>query len=143
MRFVPVKTPEQQSVLMLHRTRQLFVRQRVTLTNAIRAQQAEFGIVAGTGRNGLEALLELIAKEGDGHHFFPYGECSASPVAILGKPGVRGQAVLPPAEMERARELRGAAHRMQPAGLDVLLGQPPRQVGGAALAEQVGQRPAA
>ncbi|MDX1718399.1 MAG: IS110 family transposase [Anderseniella sp.] len=65
MRFVPVKTPEQQSVLMLHRTRQLFVRQRVTLTNAIRAHLAEFGIVAGTGRNGLEVLLELIAKEGD------------------------------------------------------------------------------
>ena len=65
MRFVAIKTPEQQSVLMLHRTRQLFVRQRVTLTNAIRAHLAEFGIVAGTGRNGLEALLELIGKEGD------------------------------------------------------------------------------
>ncbi len=37
MRFVPVKTPEQQSVLMLHRTRQLFVRQRTSLINAIRA----------------------------------------------------------------------------------------------------------
>ena len=61
MRFVPIKTPEQQSVLMLHRTRQLFVRQRTTLINAIRAHLAEFGIVAGVGRNGVEALLELIA----------------------------------------------------------------------------------
>lgn len=65
MRFVPIKTPEQQSVLMLHRTRQLFVRQRTTLVNAIRAHMAEFGIVAGVGRNGLEALLDLIAKGED------------------------------------------------------------------------------
>ena len=57
MRFVPVKTPEQQSVLMLHRTRQLFVRQRTSLINAIRAHMAEFGIVAGIGRNGVEVLL--------------------------------------------------------------------------------------
>jgi transposase len=60
MRFVEVKTEEQQSVLMLHRTRQLFVRQRTTLINAIRAHLAEFGIVAGIGRNGVERLLRLI-----------------------------------------------------------------------------------
>jgi transposase len=60
MRFVVVKTEEQQSVLMLHRTRQLFVRQRTTLINAIRAHLAEFGIVAGVGRNGVEKLLRLI-----------------------------------------------------------------------------------
>ncbi|MGI9423450.1 MAG: IS110 family transposase, partial [Hyphomicrobiaceae bacterium] len=65
MRFVPIKTPEQQSVLMLHRTRRLFVRQRTTLINAIRAHLAEFGIVAGIGRNGVEVLLELIAKGED------------------------------------------------------------------------------
>jgi len=40
MRFVPIKSPEQQSVLMLHRTRQLFVRQRTMLINAIRAYLA-------------------------------------------------------------------------------------------------------
>ena len=44
MRFVPIKSPEQQSVLMLHRTRQLFIRQRTMLINAIRAHMAEFGI---------------------------------------------------------------------------------------------------
>ena len=65
MRFVPIKSPEQQSVLMLHRTRELFVRQRTTLINAIRAHLAEFGIVAGVGRNGVEALLELIAEGED------------------------------------------------------------------------------
>ena len=62
MRFVPVKTVDQQSVLMLHRTRQLFIRQRTTLINSIRAHLAEFGIVAGIGRNGVEALLAVIAK---------------------------------------------------------------------------------
>lgn len=65
MRFVPIKTPEQQSVLMLHRTRALFVRQRTALINAIRAHLAEFGIVAGIGRNGVEKLLELIARGED------------------------------------------------------------------------------
>ena len=65
MRFVPVKTPEQQSVLMLHRSRQLFVRQRTSLINAIRAHLAEFGIAAGIGRNGMEVLLDLIAKGKD------------------------------------------------------------------------------
>ena len=65
MRFVPIKTVEQQSVLMLHRTRQLFVRQRTTVINAIRAHLAEFGIVAGVGCNGVEALLDLITKGKD------------------------------------------------------------------------------
>ena len=54
MRFVPIKTPEQQAVLMEHRTRALFVRQRTALINALRGHLAEFGIVAGVGRNGLE-----------------------------------------------------------------------------------------
>jgi len=63
MRFVELKTGEQQSILVLHRTRQLFVRQRTTLINAIRAHLAEFGIVAPIGRNGVEKLLQTI---GDG-----------------------------------------------------------------------------
>jgi len=65
MRFVPVKTPEQQSLQMLHRSRRLFVQHRTRLINAIRAHLAEFGIVAGVGRNGIAALLNLIAEGGD------------------------------------------------------------------------------
>ena len=65
MRFVPVKTPEQQSLQMLHRTRRLLVQHRTRLINAIRAHLAEFGIVAGVGRNGIAALLEMIAEGGD------------------------------------------------------------------------------
>ena len=60
MRFVEIKTREQQSVLMLHRTRHLFVRQSTMVINALRAHLAEFGIVAGVGRNGLERLLDVI-----------------------------------------------------------------------------------
>jgi transposase len=83
MRYVPVKTPEQQSVLMLHRTRALFVRQRTTLINAIRAHLAEFGIVAGVGRNGVESLLELIA-EGEDERIPPAArECLMALVAQL------------------------------------------------------------
>ena len=47
-----VKTKEQQAVLMLHRTRQLLVRQRTMLSNALRGHLAELGIVSAKGRNG-------------------------------------------------------------------------------------------
>jgi transposase len=57
MRFVPVKTPEQQAVLVLHRTRDLLVRQRTMLVNALRGHLAEFGIVARQGVGGLGELL--------------------------------------------------------------------------------------
>src|SRR5881394_4677705 len=49
MRFVATKTPEQQSCLMLHRTRHLFIRQRTQLINALRAHLAELGLVAQKG----------------------------------------------------------------------------------------------
>ena len=65
MRFVETKTPEQQSCLMLHRTRQLFIRQQTSVINAIRAHMAEFGIVAPVGRHGVDALLEVVADVGD------------------------------------------------------------------------------
>jgi transposase len=75
MRFVPIKTPAQQSVLMVHRTRQMFVRQRVMLVNALRAHLAELGIVAGVGRNGLETLLVVIANERDERVPKPARDC--------------------------------------------------------------------
>ena len=65
MRFVPTKTRDQQAMLMLHRTRQLLVRQRTAMINALRAHLVEFGIAAGIGRNGVEALLKVIADEND------------------------------------------------------------------------------
>src|SRR6059058_1938834 len=65
MRFVPTKTPEQQSCLTLHRTRHLFIRQQTAVINSIRAYLAEFGIVAPVGRNGVEALLDVVADTSD------------------------------------------------------------------------------
>jgi transposase len=65
MRFVPIKTKEQQSALMLHRTRQLLVRQRTMLSNALRGHLAELGIVSAKGRNGTAELLRMIADSAD------------------------------------------------------------------------------
>src|SRR3974390_2803156 len=65
MRFVPTKTAEQQSCLMLHRTRHLFIRQQTAVINAIRAQLAEFGVVAPVGRRGVDQLLALVADPND------------------------------------------------------------------------------
>ena len=52
MRFVPVKSAERQAVLVLHRSRELLVRQRTMLINAIRGHCAEFGLIAAQGVNG-------------------------------------------------------------------------------------------
>ena len=65
MRFVATKTPEQQSCLMLHRTRHLLIRQQTAVINSIRAHLAEFGIVAPVGRNGVEALLTIVGDPND------------------------------------------------------------------------------
>ena len=48
---------------MLHRTRDLFIRQRTQLINALRAHLAEFGLVAETGREGLAQLAGIITDE--------------------------------------------------------------------------------
>ena len=65
MRFVPTKTVEQQSCLMLHRARHLFIRQQTAVINSIRAYLVEFGIVAPVGRRGVEHLLEVVADADD------------------------------------------------------------------------------
>jgi transposase len=63
MRFVETKTCEQQSILMRHRVRQMQMRQRTMLTNAIRAHLAEFGLVAKIGREGVDELLLWVRDE--------------------------------------------------------------------------------
>src|SRR5450756_1929181 len=65
MRFVATKTPEQQSCLILHRTRHLFIRQQTAVINSIRAHLAEFGIVAPVGRKGVTELLQVVADPSD------------------------------------------------------------------------------
>ena len=65
MRFVQIKSVEQQGRLMLHRARDLLMRQRTQLINALRAHMAELGIVAAQGREGVKELLKIIASEQD------------------------------------------------------------------------------
>jgi transposase len=65
MRFVPVKSTDQQAVLMFHRTRALLMRQRTMAVNALRGHLAEFGLVAAQGAKSLAELIESVF-EGSG-----------------------------------------------------------------------------
>lgn len=62
MRFVAVKTVDQQAVLMLHKTRDLLVRQRTMLINALRGHLAEYGIIAAKGPAGMGALKTNLSE---------------------------------------------------------------------------------
>jgi transposase len=65
MRFVDVKSPEQQSELVIHRTRMTLMRHRIELSNTVRAHMAEFGFAAPIGRLGLQGLIEIVRDETD------------------------------------------------------------------------------
>lgn len=65
MRFVAVKSEDQQAALMLHKTRDLLVRQRTMLINALRAHLGEYGIVKAQGPAGVNSLLALVQKAQD------------------------------------------------------------------------------
>ena len=64
MRFVPAKSEEQQAVLVLHRSRDLLMRQRTMILNAIRAQFAEFGVITVRGPG---KVTDLVRRLGDPH----------------------------------------------------------------------------
>ena len=65
MRFVPVKSTDAQSVLMLHRARHLLVRQRTAQVSAMRAHLAEYGIVAPRGRAHVRDLVAVLEDDSD------------------------------------------------------------------------------
>jgi transposase len=65
MRFVPIKTPEQQAVLMLYRTRDLMIRQRTMLVNTLRGHMAELGVIAPAGINRVGDLIAALLGEGN------------------------------------------------------------------------------
>jgi transposase len=65
MRFVPVKSQMQQGVLLLHRTRELLVRQRTQIVNALRGHLSEFGVITAQGRIGFSRLIERLADPND------------------------------------------------------------------------------
>ena len=63
MRFVPVKSAEQQATLMLHKTRELLVKQRTMSVNALRGHLSEFGIIAAKGIGRVDELLDLVESD--------------------------------------------------------------------------------
>lgn len=65
MRFVPVKSAEQQAAGMILRTRELLMRQRSQTANALRAHMAELGVVAGAGLASIAKLLVILRDEND------------------------------------------------------------------------------
>jgi transposase len=65
MRFVPIKTQEQQATLTIHRTRALLVRQGTMLINALRGHLAEFGIIAPQGPRHVAQLIAAVRDEAE------------------------------------------------------------------------------
>jgi transposase len=64
MRLVPIKSADQQAVLMLHKTRELLIKQRTMSVNALRGHLAEFGLVVAKGIGRVGELLELAKADG-------------------------------------------------------------------------------
>jgi len=65
MRFVPIKTAEQQAALLVHRGRERLVRQRTALVNALRAHLAEFGVIAPLGLRNVAHLIAVVRDASD------------------------------------------------------------------------------
>lgn len=65
MRFVPAKTVEQQSALLMHRGRELLVRQRTMLANALRGHLGEFGLIAAQGLHNVAGLIAIVRDDKD------------------------------------------------------------------------------
>jgi transposase len=65
MRFVAIKTAEQQAALLVHRGRERLVRQRTALVNALRAHLAEFGVIAPLGLRNVARLIDIVRDESD------------------------------------------------------------------------------
>ena len=63
MRFIPVKSAEQQATLMLHKTRELLVKQRTMSVNALRGHLSEFGIIVAKGIGRVDELLDLVESD--------------------------------------------------------------------------------
>ena len=66
MRFVPIKTTDQQSALLMHRGRELLVRQRTMLANALRGHLAEFGLITAQGLHKVAGLIAIVRDDQDG-----------------------------------------------------------------------------
>ena len=65
MRFVPIKSADQQAAVMVLKTRALLVRQQTQAINALRGHLSELGVIAGVGVTKVKALIEIIRDEAD------------------------------------------------------------------------------
>jgi len=83
MRFVAIKSEQQQAAAGLHRVRDLLLRQHTMLRNQIRGLMAEFGIVAARGRQGFAALLAILADSEDQRIPSPLREALLSTAEVL------------------------------------------------------------
>ena len=97
--YVPIKTAEQQAVLMLHRTRDLLVRQRTMLVNALRGHMAELGIIAPQGIARVADLMAVL-----------FGE-DTTKVPALAREALRGLAAELEALDRRVKEIEVAIVR--------------------------------
>ena len=75
MRFAGVKSPERQSMLVLHRTQLILARQQTQLGNVMRAHLAEFRIIAPVRRQGLDRLMAMIGDQSDDQLAQPARAC--------------------------------------------------------------------
>ena len=124
MRFVQIKSAEQQGRLMLHRARDLLMRQRTQLINALRAHLAELGIVAAQGREGVKELLAIIAQRTG---CALAGRCSCEPDRVGG--GASGRADDDRIDREAdhcAASLERGEQAARDASLGLALSVPPR-----------------
>lgn len=80
MRFVPIKTEEQQAALMLHRARSLLTSHRTALICAIRGHMAELGLVAPRAVRNLRPLLDVLA-DNDDESLPPLARTALTPLA--------------------------------------------------------------
>jgi len=127
MRFVPTKTTEQQSCLMLHRTRHLFIRQQTAVINAIRAHFAEFGIVA-PGRD-FSAWIGLVPKQHSSG-----GKNKLGGISKQGDRYLRSLFVAGALAVIRYAKIHGSKHRPW---LAALLARKPTKVAAIALANKI------
>ena len=65
MRFVPIKSTDQQAAVMVLKTRALLVRQQTQAINALRGHLSELGVIAGVGVTKVKALIEIVRDEAD------------------------------------------------------------------------------
>jgi transposase len=111
MHFVPIKSSEQQSALMLHRTRDLLIRQRTQLINAMRAHLAELGLVARKGREGLQQLIRTVAEADDER--LPSDACFACQAIIAQLQAVQIQITRLDKRIHQAHRVNPASKRLE------------------------------